>query len=234
MSITVVPAVASVIASVYVGIDVRHVDDGDRCALDLRSLDAERRALVELDLRFLAANPSVPLENICARLDTYQPRNESQEVLVSYARKLLSFNDASRGAGLYMWGDAGIGKSHVAVSMAKLFMQQGLEPKFMIADEFTFGTQLNLDSGQVWIIDDLNSGYGLGSRLYKSVIRSIHDRGGRAFVTSNKPYDVLMHEMFVGEGEAERMRYEDRTKGMFKILHVTGESLRQETAWYND
>jgi DNA replication protein DnaC len=133
-----------------------------------------------------------------------------------------------------MWGDAGIGKSHMAVSLAKRYMQQGLEPRFIVANEFSFSTQLDLDAGQVWIVDDCNSGYGLASLLYKRVIRSVHDRGGRVFVTSNKPHEQLMHEMFVGDGEAERMRYEDRTKGMLKILHVTGESVRQQTAWYND
>jgi hypothetical protein len=78
----------------------------------------------------------------------------------------------------------------------------------------------------------MNSGYGIASRLFKQVILNIHDRGGRVFVTSNKPYEQLMREMFVGEGDADRMRYEDRTKGMFKILHVVGDSFRQENAWY--
>jgi DNA replication protein DnaC len=227
-------AVAEVFANAYPGLTIQQQGTGEHYWLDMGALDANSRALAELDIKFLAANPAVPLENICARLDTYQPRNESQELLVRFCQRLLRLDDASRGAGLYMWGDAGIGKSHVAVSMAKLFMQSGLEPRFMVADQFSFGTHLELESGQVWIIDDLNTGYGLGSRLFKNVVRSIHEKGGRMFITSNKPYDQLMHEMFVGEGEAERMRYEDRTKGMFKILHVTGESWRQETAWYNE
>jgi DNA replication protein DnaC len=84
----------------------------------------------------------------------------------------------------------------------------------------------------VWVLDDMNSGYGISSRLFKQVVLNIHDRGGRLFVTSNKPYDQLMRELFVGDSEANRIRYEDRTKGMFKILHVTGESYRQDTAWY--
>ena len=49
-----------------------------------------------------------------------------------------------------------------------------------------------LEPGQVWIIDDMNSGYGISSRLYKKVILNIHDRGGRVFVTSNKPYEEYL------------------------------------------
>jgi DNA replication protein DnaC len=131
-----------------------------------------------------------------------------------------------------MWGEAGIGKSHVAVGLAKLFMSEGLQPIFMVADTYSFDTRLMLEPGQVWIIDDLNTGYGLASRLFKRVVLNIHDRGGRVFVNSNKSYEELLREMFVGEGEADRMRYDDRTRGMFKILHVVGNSFRQEHAWY--
>ena len=193
--------------------------------------DAEKRRL-ELDLEFFERNPSLPLENISSHLDTYEPRTDSQKEMMSYAERLASLTDDSKGAGLYMWGEAGIGKSHISVGLAKRFMEQGLDPIFMVADTYSFDTRLRLESGQVWIIDDMNSGYGIASRLFKQVVLNIHDKGGRMFVTSNKPYDELMREMFVGEGDADRMRYEDRTKGMFKILHVLGDSYRQETAWY--
>lgn len=230
----VTAAVAQRLAQEYTGLVVRMNSDGKVDQLDATALAPEQRASLALDLRFFAANPSLPLENICSKFESYEPRTESQRTLVEYAKRLLKFDDVARGAGLYMWGEAGIGKSHLAVGLAKVFMEQGLQPHFMIADTFSFGTDLALDAGQVWIIDDLNTGYGLGSRLFKTILRNIHDRGGRLFVTSNKPYDELMRESFVGEGPAERARYEDRTKGLFKILHVTGESWRQENAWYND
>jgi len=184
------------------------------------------------DLAFFDRNPSLPLESLCSHLSTYQPRNNSQEEMVQYAQRLVDLDDDARGAGLYMWGEAGIGKSHISIGISKLFMKKGLEPIFMVADTYTFDTRIDLSHGQVWILDDMNSGYGIASRLFKQVVLNIHDRGGRLFVTSNKPYDQLMRELFVGDSEANRIRYEDRTKGMFKILEVTGESFRQDTAWY--
>ncbi len=200
--------------------------------LDLENLSSQEAEYLKLDIEFYLHNPHLPLENLCSRLNNYQPRTPSQQELLVYAHKLEQMQDNSRGAGLYMYGDAGIGKSHTAVGLGKLFMSQGLNPIFMTADSYSFDTRLLLTSGQVWIIDDLNSGYGLGSRLFKKVVLNVHDRGGRMFVTSNKPYDELLKEMFVGESDADRMRYDDRTRGMFKILHVQGDSFRQDTAWY--
>jgi len=201
-------------------------------SFDTTDLDFDSFERLSSDLAFFDRNPSLPLESLCSHLSTYQPRNTSQEEMVHYAQRLVDLDDDARGAGLYMWGEAGIGKSHISIGISKQFMKKGLEPIFMVADTYTFDTRIDLSHGQVWILDDMNSGYGISSRLFKQVVLNIHDRGGRLFVTSNKPYDQLMRELFVGDSEANRVRYEDRTKGMFKILEVTGESFRQDTAWY--
>ncbi len=226
------PAVTARLISHYPQLRIETGAVGDSASFHTDALTPDECQQLELDLEFFERNPQLPLENLCSHLETYVPRTESQIEMLDFARRLAALKDDSRGAGLYMWGEAGIGKSHISVGMAKQFMKVGLDPIFMVADTYSFDTRLNLDAGQVWIIDDMNSGYGIASRLFKQVILNIHDRGGRVFVTSNKPYDMLMREMFVGEGDADRMRYEDRTKGMFKILHVLGDSFRQENAWY--
>lgn len=48
---------------------------------------------------------------------------------------------------------------------------------------------------------------------------------------SNTDYYELLERGFVTDPQ-EKPRYEDRTKGMFKVIHVTGESHREETAWH--
>ncbi|MBC8124619.1 MAG: ATP-binding protein [Candidatus Kapabacteria bacterium] len=217
----------------YPGLSIEQGSSPDVAMVDELSLPPDAYSNLKLDLEFYDKNPSVPLENICSHLHQYIPQNESQEELLKYANILVGLDDDSTGAGIYMWGDAGIGKSHLSVALSKIFMARGLYPIFMSADAYSFDTRLDMQPGQVWIIDDMNSGYGIASRLFKKVVLHTHDKGGRIFVTSNKPYDQLMHEAFVGDGEANRMRYDDRTKGMFKILHVTGMSHRQEHTWYN-
>jgi DNA replication protein DnaC len=201
---------------------------------EVSGLSAEEVERLRLDLEFFDRNPALPLESICAHLSTYLPRNPSQQEMLTYAERLVELHDDSMGAGLYIYGEAGIGKSHVSIGISKQFMKRGLQPNFMVADSYTFDTRVDLTHGQVWVLDDMNSGYGISSRLFKQVVLNIHDRGGRLFVTSNKPYDQLMRELFVGDSEANRMRYEDRTKGMFKILQVDGESHRQEHVWWKD
>ena len=226
------PAVIARLKAHYPSLHVNDGAKGDEAAFDMDTLTDNERRRFELDLEFYERNPTLPLENLSSHLETYSPRTESQGDMLRYAERLVALEDDSRGAGLYMWGEAGIGKSHISVGLAKRFMEKGLDPIFMVADTYSFDTRLRLEPGQVWIVDDMNSGYGIASRLFKQVVLNIHDKGGRMFVTSNKPYDELMREMFVGEGDADRMRYEDRTKGMFKILHVVGDSYRQDTAWY--
>ncbi|GAB1431045.1 hypothetical protein MASR2M18_18790 [Ignavibacteria bacterium] len=202
-------------------------------SFDTSKMSPEEIRNLQIDMEFFDLNPSLPLENLCSRLDNYTPRNQSQEELLYYAQKLIALEDESIAAGLYIYGVAGIGKSHVSIGVAKEFMQRGLEPNFQFADRYTFSTVVKLDPGQVWIIDDMNSGYHLSSRLFKQVVLNAHERGGRVFVTGNKDYDELMKEMFVGDSKANKIRYEDRTKGMFKIIQVSGGSYRQANAWYN-
>lgn len=229
----ITPAVIAKLQETYPTLRIDSDGSGSSFQADTSALTPEQLRRLTLDLEFFERNPTLPLESLCSHLDTYAPRTPSQTEMLEFAKRLAALKDESVGAGLYMWGEAGIGKSHISVGLAKDFMERGLDPIFMTADTYSFDTHLRLEPGQVWIIDDMNSGYGISSRLYKKVILNIHDRGGRVFVTSNKPYEDLMREMFVGDGDAERMRYEDRTKGMFKILHVVGASYRQEQAWYH-
>ncbi|MBL7998193.1 MAG: hypothetical protein JNL32_06090 [Candidatus Kapabacteria bacterium] len=189
--------------------------------------------MIRLDLDFYTRNPNLPLENLCSHLENYIPNNDSQRELLVYAHRLIELRDDSMGAGLFMYGDAGIGKSHISIGISKLFMERGLNPHFLVADKYTFSMHIDVQPAQVWIIDDMNSGFHVSSRLFKQVVLNAHERGGRVFVTSNKDYDELMNELFVGDSKANKIRYTDRTKGMFKILRVDGSSYRQEHAWYN-
>lgn len=208
------------------------IEQRGEARIDSSGLEAADAGRLALDLRFYELNPMLPLENVCSHLSSYTPQNSSQEEMLEYARRLVALDEPGIGAGLFMYGEAGIGKSHLAIGISKEFMRRGLSPNFQIADRYTFGMKIPLDPGQVWVIDDLNSGYHISKNLFKEVVLNAHSRGGRVFVTSNKSYDELMTELFVGDNQANRMRYEDRTRGMFKILKVSGDSYRQANAWY--
>lgn len=225
-------AVLSTFKKNYEKLKFEHIAELNSVRLDLHDLTEAEQKMIHLDIQFFERNPSLPLENLCSHLENYIPQNESQKELLHYAFKLIELDNDSMGAGLFMHGEAGIGKSHIAIGMSKQFMARGLNPQFQIAEKYMFSTRIDLHPGQVWVIDDMNSGFHVSSRLFKQVVINAHERGGRVFVTSNKDYDELMNELFVGDSKANKIRYMDRTKGMFKILPVEGESYRQAHAWY--
>lgn len=226
------PAVILTLKEHYPSLEYSMDNHSSAVALSAQNLTKQEQQALWLDIRFFLQNPHLPLENLCSHLDNYIPRNDSQKELLFYAQKLANLEQDNKGAGLFIFGDAGIGKSHVAIGISKQFMARGLHPQFLVAEKYTFNMHIELQPAQVWIIDDMNSGFHISSRLMKQVVLNAHERGGRVFITSNKDYGDLMNELFVGDSTANKMRYTDRTKGMFKLLHVTGSSYRQEHAWY--
>ena len=224
----------------YAELEIRTQKDG---SLDLvvTKLAPTQRLDLDTDLQFFQRNPDLPTENICSRMENYMPKNPSQNEVVFYANALLDITDPTVSAGLYIHGDSGIGKSHLSVAIAKKLMLKGAETYFTHADKLDLmGEEVNiacsrrieLGPNQVWIIDDLNSGFGLGPKAFKAIVLNAHQKGGRVFVTSNTPYDKLVHQMFGIKEEEELARYEDRIQAMFKILHVIGGSARQAVAWH--
>jgi len=209
------------------------VERGEKTRLDLRELSPEDQERAALDVSFYSQNPHLPLENLCSKLNNYDPKNDSQRELLEYVGKLAEFPDLSKPAGIWAHGQAGVGKSHIAVALTKEFMRRGYQPNFV---QFGANNKLmtpNLAPQQVWILDDFNSPYGMDRDTFVRVSLNAHNTGGRMFVTSNMDYDQFMEKLHGIIGDADAKRYFDRIKGMFKVLNVVGESNRQQTAWYN-
>ena len=213
--------------------DALKVERGAKTSLDLRELSPEVQVRVTLDVAFYLQNPHLPLENLCSRLDNYNPKNDSQRELLEYVGKLAGFSDLSKPAGIWALGQAGVGKSHIAVALTKEFMRRGYQPNFVQFGANNILMTPNLAPQQVWILDDFNSPYGMDRDVFIRVSLNAHNTGGRMFVTSNMDYDQFMEKLHGLIGDADAKRYFDRIKGTFKVINVIGESNRQQTAWYN-
>ena len=209
------------------------VEKGEITTLDLREMISKYQEKVRLDVAFYSGNPHLPLENLCSRLDNYDPKTESQTELLDYAVKLAEFPDLSKPAGIWAYGQAGVGKSHIAVALTKEFMRRGYQPNFVQFGANNRLMTLNLAPQQVWILDDFNSPYGMDRDTFVRVSLNAHNTGGRMLVTSNMDYDKFMDHLHGLLGDADAKRYFDRIKGMFKVINVVGKSNRQRTAWYN-
>jgi len=183
------------------------------------------------DLAFYMKNPELPIENLCSRFNNFKTPTEGHIELCEYAKMLLDLNDSTASAGLYMWGSPGIGKSHMGVALGKEFLKRGQDVIFASAEKLGNIQTKDIPKHNVYIIDDLNSPYGFGAKKFLEIVLDKHNRGGRIFVTSNIDYDTFMNSAFVGCRE-EQPRYMDRTKGMFKVIHIEDESNRAKKAWY--
>ena len=210
------------------------VDSGERVTLDMRELSDREAEKVALDVRFYANNPQLALENLCSHLDNYDPKNASQEALLEYANRLVGIDDPSVTAGLWVYGNAGVGKSHIAVALAKEFMRRGMQANFRFASDVSMEDSESVLSNQAGVIDDLNSGYEVNREIHTDIILEAHNKGGvRLFITSNLAYEAYMNQRFRScDNQADRIRYIDRTEGMFKVLEIVGESHRQQNVWH--
>ena len=186
-----------------------------------------------LDLKFYFKNPNIPLENLSNRLDNYQPVNESERLMVKYAKALIDTPGELTAAGLFIWGTPGVGKTHIAVGTTKEFMTRDLDAGYVGGGDYSrlHEAERSLGPGQVWVLDDLNSPFGTEMDVFKKMVLNAHNVGGRLLVTSNTSYQSLMEKGF-GVDYENRRRFTDRSKQMFKTLHVRGRSQRTRLPWY--
>jgi hypothetical protein len=214
------------------------VDDEGALLLDITDLAGDGRGHLTLDLKFFRVNPETPLENLCNGLHNYNPENESQEEALECAQRLLDLSDPATAAGLFVYGPPGIGKTHLAVGIAKEFMSRGFDAHYaqgggrtMSRLGFSSTSEGDLRPNQAWVLDDVNSPYGVEMGTFKRVMLNAHNVGGRLFVTSNTPYEQLMEHGFAGDRE-QKSRFVDRTEGMIMVLPVSGTSQRRSKAWF--
>lgn len=207
--------------------------EGVKLVFNVKGLNAADIETFRLNIRFLSLNPTIPLENLFCDLDNYQPRNTSQEELLKWANNLVDFPDLSKPSGLFIWGSAGVGKTHIAVAVAKKFLMRGFEPVYIQGPAYGFNSRvLDTREPRIIIIDDFNSGYGSVGEAMRTAVLHTHNYGGKLMVTSNADFAVVMLQMQGVMGKAEMIRYMDRMKSMFQILHIEGGSYRQDTAWH--
>jgi DNA replication protein DnaC len=182
------------------------------------------------DLEFLVRNPAIDRESACCKVSNYKPRNKSQTEMLLLAAQLINYKGANP-SGLFLQGEAGTGKTHAVIAIAKEFMKNGDSVYlYRPGDSYSEVDNRRLAEANVVIVDDLNGGYARGDD-FKKIVDHIHRIGGKLFITSNSTWEKLFHELFAGD-DGNKMKYADRCKGMFKETRVVGESVRGEKPWY--
>lgn len=190
------------------------------------------------DLNFWLAHPTIPAENVCSRLGNYRPKTPSQALLAKAASYLVNEGSTERAMGLFAHGDPGLGKTHISVGIAKEVAArgQGKVSYFNTATEQRVPTQVNqyeemADEGRgIVILDDVNSAYGNSEDALRAAISGMHNVGGRLFITSNAPdADAFLRKALrpsTAQADLEFVRLNDRMRGMLRIIQLEGESHR--------
>ncbi len=195
------------------------------------------------DLDFWLENPNIPAENVCSRLSNYDPKNSSQEALLRAALYLVNEGSEQRAMGLIAHGDPGLGKTHIAVGLAKELSaraQGGLVTYINTATQthIPYGVQayreLAADGKGTIILDDVNNAYGNGASALRDAISAVHDVGGRLFVTSNAAdIEAFLEKALRSSTDStgiELIRLKDRVRGLLLPIQLSGESHRAVTS----
>ncbi len=203
-------------------------ENGPYNMLDPGNLPEDDQLNLYWDLKFFEKMPEVSDENFCCRLDNYYPKNETQQKLLDAIYYLLDLDTGS--AGVFISGPPAVGKTHCAVGANKELMKRASNTFYFLTEEH-YNISKSLEPDSIFILDDLNSPYGVFKDIFLKIIQYVHDKGGRIFVTSNMGYDNFLEHAFVCDNE-NKERILDRMKGLFYVLNIEGQSERTAKTWY--
>lgn len=208
-----------------------NLENGKKVCFNTSKLSEKESNYIDLDANFKAKNPHLPLENTCSNMHTFNPDNESQRDALVWAHKLIGYT-GGKSCGLFMSGPVGVGKTHLSVAIAKEYMARG--ENVLFTQKLESVQKSEIKNFTVFIIDDLNSLWGLSGDNFKPLLLHAHNTGGiKIFMTSNTTFAKIFPQAFAG-CDAELPRYQDRIKGMIKEINLKGSSYREAESWFNE
>lgn len=208
--------------------------------LSLKQVNKQDKVKINEDLEFYLNNStSIYSENFCSRIDNFEKEDnqEAYEVTTDF----LSMKSPIKGIGAYLWSrDSGIGKTHLATSVAKEIFKKNQEYLFY-STAFSLGNKADEIRDLIiksyynvkrvaWIIDDFKPQLEDASlNNFLSILETVYNRGGKVFVTSPNPFI----ECIKLEELNEESRYLDIFESYFYEVEMTGVSFRERYNWRN-
>ena len=198
------------------------------------------------DYFFYRFNPFISEDNTCAsfcnfrRGETDSPQDKGWRLSRALVDKTFS---TSRG--LFFYGAAGTGKSHLAIAAAReIFAKLPLDNLVVAEEKMTYlrwksdvvnfmhrGNEVyitqKLKNSEIIVIDDLNElNFSEQREFFKILISFIHDNGGKKIIiTSNLTPEQIFSRLFALE-PAQRERYETRFFARFLPIEFSGPQQR--------
>lgn len=194
--------------------------------------------LLDHDIEFTMRN-IVPAKNAASRFETYNPRNATQQYLLDRAN---FFAQASgQFMGLFIAGEPGLGKSHIAISLAKeLDSKHPTRYIHAPSNPFDFSNAEPL-SGETVIIDGLNDYYGWARGNFAAYLKKMRDNdSGTLIITSSMPLEEKSFESDLLDEASAKVpnifQIIGRPDALLELVPVTGNPYDltrqdQETNW---
>lgn len=131
-------------------------------SLDIEQLHYDSLLALETDLRFyLMTDQTIATEDVCAQLFLFVAKTEQQKTWRAQAEQII---ESQTKRVLLLCGDAGQGKTHLAISIAKASMNKGFHPIFVHRDVCgvlnkeahlaAMLTKVPANAPVIWILDD--------------------------------------------------------------------------------
>ena len=95
--------------------------------------------------------------------------------------------------GLFLTGEAGIGKTHLTIGMAKRFLHMGIEVILVTPETVDSFEKTAMKENQVWILDDFNHPHTHMFYPFHRAIRNVYENGGKLIVTSNQSFENILY-----------------------------------------
>ena len=211
---------------------------------------------LKAESEFLNSVKDLPAENLSSNFVNYRPQNESQVRAFESTRKFAEYNQ-ERSIGLFLSGNPGIGKTHLAIAASRELSKKKLRILYLTPEtmfDFTRtskwhspeqGLKFNVISVEeglknidVVVIDDLNpndSGnfVSYGPRFSEIVMWAHRLPRKRILVTSNGSLLNVVRTL-AKSSNSDLSRLKDRVRSLFVELKVKGSSSRSSADWTNE
>ena len=147
----------------------------------------------------LVTIPSFSIETNEKTFENYVVKNESTNDIFSLSKKftntVIKQHPTDGPVGLFMFGSAGVGKTHLSVSIAKYVSMHGKKVIFIDSDyikdyyQKMSGNPINFKEWIIGydliIVDDINNDYGITNNFIKEAFKYIYFFSKALLLTSN-------------------------------------------------
>lgn len=182
---------------IYPGIKLIEIG-GATEAIDISEVPDSLKPALRADIEYALKNPWIPQENVYNNFLTYQAFDPSQQSALETARRFVEDGNSTKNQMLVLWGEPGLGKTHLVIAACKALAAYNL-PVHFVTRENAYEMKMRFRPSSVtgpciWLFDDVNDQYQHNMSLLKDVALSVFDNGGRILITSNRNFPVLFEQ----------------------------------------